>query len=69
MRNVSSIAEHRVVEHSVKANYGSGNGWEGKDPSGKVVGGGEEVEQEVAERLQSCADKIAKHEPLSALKV
>ena len=40
MRNVSSIAEHRVVEHSVKANYGSRNRWEGKNPSREVMEGG-----------------------------
>ena len=69
MRHVPSIAEHRVVEHRVKANYGSRDGGEGKKPSGEVVGGGEEVEQEVTERLQSCANKVAKHEPLPALKI
>ena len=44
MRHVPRIAEHSVVEHRVKANYGSRNGREGKNPSGEVVGGSEEVE-------------------------
>ena len=48
MRHVPSIAEHRVVEHRVKANYGSRDGGEGKKPSGEVVGGGQKCKRERA---------------------